>query len=102
MNVSKISDVPKVNNPTGTEQILVEKDGQGGSITLSQIPVSTPVESKITTEFNKLKSMINDLETLPPESTEGNAELVSIRTPADGFAAPPGSNAGQAVRAQVT
>ena len=102
MNVSKVSDFPKVNNPTGTEQILVEKDGQGGSITLSQILVSTPVESKITTEFNKLKSMIDDLETLPPGSTEGNAELVSIRTSADGFAVLPGSNAGQAVRAQVT
>ena len=101
VNVSKISDFPKVTTLAGSEQILVEKDGQGGSITLSQIPVSTPVNDKITEEVNKLNSQINDL-AFEPGDTTGDAELRNIRTPADGFTVPPGSNAGQAVRAQVT
>ena len=61
MNVSKISDFPKVTTLAGSEQILVEKDGQGGSITLSQIPVSIPVNTKITGEVNSLKSRIDNL-----------------------------------------
>ena len=101
VNVSKISDFPKV-TPAGTDQILVEKDGQGGSITLSQIPVSTPVNDKISEEVNKLNSQINDLAFLPEGSSVADAELINIRTPADGFTVPAGSNAGNAVRAQVT
>ncbi len=100
VNVSKISDFPKV-TPAGTDQILVEKDGQGGSITLSQIPVSNPVNDKITEEVNKLNSQINDL-AFEPGDTTGDAELRNIRTPADGFTVPAGTNAGGAVRAQVT
>ena len=101
VNVSKISDFPKV-TPAGTDYILVEKDGQGGSITLSQIPVSTPVNDKISEEVNKLNSQINDLAFLPEGSSVADAELINIRTPADGFTVPAGSNAGNAVRAQVT
>ena len=100
VNVSKISDFPKV-TPAGTDYLLVEKDGQGGSITLSQIPVSTPVNDKITEEVNKLNSQINDL-AFEPGDTTGDAELRNIRTPADGFTVPEGTNAGGAVRAQVT
>lgn len=100
VNVSKISDFPKV-TPAGSDYILVEKDGQGGSITLSQIPVSKPVEDKITGEVNKLNSQINDL-AFEPGDTTGDAELRNIRTPADGFTVPAGTNAGGAVRAQVT
>ena len=100
VNVSKISDFPKV-TPAGTDQILVEKDGQGGSITLSQIPVSTPVEKKISDVQKDLNDRITAL-AFEPGDTTGDAELRDIRNPAEGFTVPANANAAVAVRAQVT
>ena len=66
------------------------------------MPVSTPVEKRISDEVTKLNSQINDLAFLPEGSSVADAELINIRTPADGFTVPAGTNAGGAVRAQVT
>ena len=52
VNVSKISDFPKVTTLAGTEQILIEKNGEGGHINLSEMPVSTSVNTRITGEVN--------------------------------------------------
>lgn len=100
MAINKISEFPKV-TPSADDKILIEKNGEGGHINLSEMPVSTPVNDRITKEVNKLNSQINDL-AFEPGDTTGDAELRNIRTPADGFTVPPGSNAGNAVRAQVT
>ena len=100
MAINKISEFPKV-TPSADDKILIEKNGEGGHINLSEMPVSTPVEDRISEEVNKLNSQINDL-AFEPGDTTGDAELRNIRTPADGFTVPPGSNAGNAVRAQVT
>ena len=80
VNVSKISDFPKV-TPAGTDQILVEKDGQGGSITLSQIPVSTPVSTRIAGEVNTLNSRIDNI---VASSGDDISEIVDARQGSDG------------------
>lgn len=80
VNVSKISDFPKV-TPVGTDYILVEKDGQGGSITLSQIPVSTPVSTRIAGEVNTLNSRIDNI---VASSGDDISEIVDARQGSDG------------------
>lgn len=80
VNVSKISDFPKV-TPAGTDYILVEKDGQGGSITLSQIPVSTPVSTRIAGEVNTLNSRIDNI---VASSGDDISEIVDARQGSDG------------------
>ena len=80
VNVSRISDFPKV-TPVGTDQILVEKDGQGGSITLSQIPVSTPVSTRIAGEVNTLNSRIDNI---VASSGDDISEIVDARQGSDG------------------
>ena len=99
--INKISEFPKV-TPSAEDKILIEKDGEGGHMNLSEMPVSTPVEKRISDEDTKLNSQINDLAFLPEGSSVADAELINIRTPADGFTVPAGTNAGGAVRAQVT
>ena len=80
VNVSKISDFPKV-TPAGSDYILVEKDGQGGSITLSQIPVSTPVSTRIADEVNTLNSRIDNI---VASSGDDISEIVDARQGSDG------------------
>ena len=80
VNVSKISDFPKV-TPAGTDYMLVEKDGQGGSITLSQIPVSTPVSTRIAGEVNTLNSRIDNI---MASSGDDISEIVDARQGSDG------------------
>ena len=96
INISKISDFPKV-TPEGSDRILIDREGKGGSITLSQIPVSNPVEDRI----KGLNDRIDRL-AFEPGDTTGDAELRDIRNPAEGFTVPANANAGKAVRAQVT
>ena len=60
MAINKISEFPKV-TPSAEDKILIEKNGEGGHINLSEMPVSTPVNAKITGEVNSLKSRIDNL-----------------------------------------
>ena len=60
MAINKISEFPKV-TPSADDKILIEKNGEGGHINLSEMPVSTPVNAKITGEVNSLKSRIDNL-----------------------------------------
>ena len=60
MTINKISEFPKV-TPSADDKILIEKNGEGGHINLSEMPVSTPVNTKITGEVNSLKSRIDNL-----------------------------------------
>ena len=102
MAINKISEFPKV-TPSANDKILIEKDGEGGHINLSEMPVSTPVEKKISDVKKDLNDRIDNIASVIPEGgTTGDAELRDIRNPANGFTAPAGTNAGGAVRAQVT
>ena len=96
MAINKISEFPKV-TPSADDKILIEKNGEGGHINLSEMPVSTPVNEKIASEVSKLDSRINLIASLPQGSTSGDAELIGIREGADGNIY---ANAGTAVRTQ--
>ena len=101
MAINKISEFPKV-TPSADDKILIEKNGEGGHINLSEMPVSKPVEKKILDVQKDLNDRISNLATLEEGSTTGDAELKDIRNPAAGFTVPANANAGDAVRAQVT
>ena len=60
INIAKISDFPKVRTPEGSDRILIDREGKGGSITLSQIPVSDPVEKRISDEVEDLSNRIDN------------------------------------------
>ena len=60
MAINKISEFPKV-TPSADDKILIEKNGEGGHINLSEMPVSAPVNTRITGEVNSLKSRIDNL-----------------------------------------
>ena len=100
MAINKISEFPKV-TPSADDKILIEKNGEGGHINLSEMPVSTPVEKKILDVQKDLNDRITAL-AYEPGDTTGDAELKDIRKPAAGFTVPANANAGDAVRAQVT
>ena len=100
INISKISDFPKVMTPEESDRILIDREGKGGSITLSQIPIPDSVEGRITKEVKDLNDRIDTL-AFEPGDTTGDAELRDIRNPATGFTVPAETNAGGAVRAQV-
>ena len=101
MAINKISEFPKV-TPSADDKILIEKNGEGGHINLSEMPVSKPVNDRITKEVKDLSGRISDLAKAPEGSTTGDLELRDIRRPATGFTVPANANAGDAVRAQVT
>lgn len=100
MAIKKISEFPKV-TPSAEDKIIIEKNGEGGHINLSEMPVSTPVEKKISDVQKDLNDRITAL-AFEPGDTTGDAELKDIRKPATGFTVPANANAGDAVRAQVT
>lgn len=100
MAIKKISEFPKV-TPSAEDKILIEKNDEGGYINLSEMPVSTPVEKKISDVQKDLNDRITAL-AFEPGDTTGDAELKDIRKPATGFTVPANANAGDAVRAQVT
>lgn len=95
MAINKISEFPKV-TPSAEDKILIEKNGEGGHINLSEMPVSTLVNAKITGEVNTLNSRIDNLIAVSG-STEGNSELQDIRKGADDVIY---TSAGTAVRTQ--
>ena len=101
MAINKISEFPKV-TPSADDKILIEKNGEGGHINLSEMPVSKPVEDRIFEEVTDLSDRISNLAKVPAGSTTGDLELSDIRNPATGFTVPANANAGDAVRAQVT
>lgn len=84
INISKISDFPKVVTPTGSDRILIDREGKGGSVSLSQIPIPDSVESRISNEVEGLSNRIDNIASLPEGSTTGDAELREIRVGADG------------------
>ena len=51
MAINKISEFPKV-TPSTDDKILIEKNGEGGHMNLSEMPVSTSVNTRITGEVN--------------------------------------------------
>ncbi len=51
MAINKISEFSKV-TPSADDKILIEKNGEGGHINLSEMPVSTSVNTRITGEVN--------------------------------------------------
>ena len=93
INISKISDFPKVVTPEGSDRILIDREGKGGSITLSQIPVSKPVEKRISDEVKDLSDRMDNI------ASTGDAELREIRVGADGTVYP---TAAKAVQTQVS
>ena len=99
INISKISDFPKV-TPIESDRILIDREGKGGSITLSQIPVSDPVGKRISDEVEDLSNRIDNIASVIPEGgTTGDAELREIRVGADGTVYP---TAAKAVQTQVS
>ena len=100
MALRAIKDFPKA-TPSTEDLILIEQQGGGRSVSLKELPVSTPVEKKISDVQKDLNDRITAL-AFEPGDTTGDAELRNIRTPAEGFTVPAGTNAGGAVRAQVT
>ena len=80
MAINKISEFPKV-TPSADDKILIEKNGEGGHINLSEMPVSTLVNAKITGEVNSLKSRIDNI-----MASSGNdiSEIVDARQGSDG------------------
>ena len=80
MAINKISEFPKV-TPSAEDKILIEKNGEGGHINLSEMPVSTLVNAKITGEVNSLKSRIDNI-----MASSGNdiSEIVDARQGSDG------------------
>lgn len=80
MAINKISEFPKV-TPSADDKILIEKNGEGGHINLSEMPVSKPVNTKITGEVNSLKSRIDNLVLNGGNSPD---ECVDARMNADG------------------
>ena len=81
VNVSKISDFPKVTTLAGTEQILIEKNGEGGHINLSEMPVSKPVEDRISEEATDLNKRIDNI---VASSGDDISEIVDARQGSDG------------------
>ena len=79
MAINRISEFPKV-TPSADDKILIEKNGEGGHMNLSEMPVSTPVNAKITEEVNSLKSRIDNL-TL--NTGDSSAECADARVNAD-------------------
>ena len=100
MALRAIKDFPKA-TPSTEDLILIEQQGGGRSVSLKELPVSTPVEKKISDVQKDLNARITAL-AFEPGDTTGDAELRDIRNPADGFTVPAETNAGGAVRAQVT
>ena len=49
--INKISEFPKV-TPSAGDKILIEKNGEGGHMNLSEMPVYTSVNTRITGEVN--------------------------------------------------
>lgn len=98
INISKISDFPKV-TPTGSDRILIDREGKGGSVTLSQIPIPDSVEAEVENLSNRITTIAS---VIPEGGTTGDAELRDLRVPAEGFSVPANANAADAVRAQVT
>ena len=80
MAINKISEFPKV-TPSAEDKILIEKNGEGGHINLSEMPVSTPVKTKLTGEVNSLKSRIDNLTV---NAGDSSAECADARVNADG------------------
>ena len=80
MAINKISEFPKV-TPSADDKILIEKNGEGGHINLSEMPVSTPVNTKITGEVNSLKSRIDNI---MASSGDDISEIVDARQGSDG------------------
>ena len=95
MAINKISEFPKV-TPSADDKILIEKDGEGGHMNLSEMPVSTPVNTKISSEVNSLISRIDNIIAVSGSTTE-NSELQDIRKGADDVTY---ASAGTAVRTQ--
>ena len=100
MALRAIKDFPKA-TPSTEDLILIEQQGGGRSVSLKELPVSTPVEKKISDVQKDLNARITAL-AFEPGDTTGDAELRDIRNPATGFTVPAETNAGGAVRAQVT
>lgn len=100
MALRAIKDFPKA-TPSTEDLILIEQQGGGRNVSLKELPVSTPVEKKISDVQKDLNARITAL-AFEPGDTTGDAELRDIRNPADGFTVPAETNAGGAVRAQVT
>ena len=80
MAINKISEFPKV-TPSADDKILIEKNGEGGHINLSEMPVSTLVNAKIASEVDTLNSRIDNI-----MASSGNdiSEIVDARQGSDG------------------
>ena len=75
MAINKISEFPKV-TPSAEDKILIEKNGEGGHINLSEMPVSTPVNTKITSEVDTLNLRIDNI---MASSGDDISEIVDAR-----------------------
>ena len=80
MAINKISEFPKV-TPSADDKILIEKNGEGGHINLSEMPVSKPVNTKIAGEVNTLNSRIDNI---MASSGDDISEIVDARQGSDG------------------
>ena len=80
MALRAIKDFPKA-TPSTEDLILIEQQGGGRSTPLSELPVSTPVNTKITGEVNSLKSRIDNI---MASSGDDISEIVDARQGSDG------------------
>ena len=79
MAINKISEFPKV-TPSADDKILIEKNGEGGHINLSEMPVSTPVNAKIASEVDTLNLRIDNI---MASSGDDISEIVDARQGSD-------------------